>query len=337
VRELTEVAPEEWDDLLARLDVNDVYLRREYLESASLLGQGKPVFLHLRATGGSVVFPALVREASEGYSDVGTPMGYGGPIASGDDPPVAEFFEDYERWCAANRVVATFVRFHPVLANQRLAEGRWHVEQIGHSIGWRLADRGPEELVAGMEPHHRRVVRKARAAGVEVAAEIEAGELDGFVALYRETMRRRDASPFYFFSNEYWLHLATKLEDALVRFDAYSDGELAASILCLASPPLLHYHLGASSERGQSLGANHVLFCETAAWAAEHGFTCFHLGGGVGGFEDSLYEFKRRFDSDGPLPACLGKAVHDPGAYRSLSGVGAIGYEGYFPAYRQTG
>jgi len=334
VSSLLEVAPEEWDDLLSRTGLDDVYFRRDYLESASLLGQGRPLFLHHASESGDVVFPALVRDAADGYSDIGTPMGYGGPVAAGDEPPVAAFFEGYAEWCATNRVVATFVRFHPVLANQRLAQGRWHVEQIGHTIGWRLEGRDPEEILAGIDAHHRRVVRKARAAGVDVVPEIPASELDGFVALYRETMRRREAAPFYFFPDEYWLHLATTLADELLRFDAYEDGELAACILCLASPPLLHYHLGASSERGQSLGANHVLFYETAAWACERGFTHFHLGGGVGGFEDSLYEFKRRFDPEGKLPATLGKAVHDERAYRELSGVERIEYEGFFPAYR---
>jgi serine/alanine adding enzyme len=332
-----EVAPADWDDLLAEIELRDVYLRRDYLESAALLGQGRPAFLHLASAGGDVVFACLVRDAGDGYADVGTPMGYGGPVAAGDEPPVAPFFDAYEAWCAENRVVATFARFHPLLANQELAQGRWHVEQIGHSVGWRLAGRDEDGLFAGMDAHHRRVVRKARAAGVEVAAEIGAEELDGFVALYRETMRRLDAADFYYFPEEYWLHLVSKLQDELVRFDSYSDGELAASILCFAMPPFLHYHLGASSERGQSLGANHVLFCETAAWAAERGFTHFHLGGGVGGFEDSLYEFKRRFDPDGLLPATLGKAVHDPAAYRALSGVSEIGYAGFFPAYRRAG
>jgi serine/alanine adding enzyme len=336
VSALREVPPNEWDDLLQELGMTDVYFRRAYLESASLLGQGRPVFLHFDRQAGSVLFPLLVREASDGYVDVGTPMGYGGPIAAGDEPQLAEFLDAYERWCAASRVVATFVRFHPVHANQRLAERRWHVEQIGHSVGWRLAGRDADAVFAGMDAHHRRVVRKARAAGVEFVPEVAAGELDGFVALYRETMQRRDASPFYYFPKSYWLHLATKLADALVRFDAHADGELAASILCLAAPPLLHYHLGASSVRGQALGANHVLFCETASWAAERGFERFHLGGGVGGFEDSLYEFKRRFDPEGTLPATLGKAVHDEVAYRRLAGTDEIDLSGFFPAYRQS-
>jgi serine/alanine adding enzyme len=337
VTEIAEVAFPEWDGLLARLGLGDVYLRGAYLESASLLGQGEPRFLHLAGGEGDVVFPCLVRDADRGYADVGTPMGYGGPCAAGARPPVAAFFEEYDHWCRANRVVATFARFHPMLANQGLAEGHWHLEHIGHSVGWRLEGRGPDELLAGMDSHHRRVVRKARAAGVEVVPEIGSEELDGFVALYRETMQRRNAADFYYFPDEYWRQLVTELGGELRRFDAYSDGELAACILCFASPPLLHYHLGASSERGQSLGANHVLFYETAAWAAEQGFTHLHLGGGVGGFEDSLYEFKRRFDPGGSLPAVLGKAVHDADAYRALAGSDAIDFAGYFPAYRQVG
>jgi lipid II:glycine glycyltransferase (peptidoglycan interpeptide bridge formation enzyme) len=179
------------------------------------------------------------------------------------------------------------------------------------------------------------VLRKALSAKAEIAVEPSSAELSEFVSLYEETMRRRDASAFYFFPEAYWRQLTDALGGTLVRADARLDGELVASILCLAAPPLLHYHLGASSERGQAAGANHVLFCETAAWAAEHGFETFHLGGGVGGLEDSLYEFKRRFDPGGALPAHLGKAVHDESAYRRLAGVSEIDYAGYFPAYRR--
>lgn len=333
--DLREVAPEEWDGLLDRVGAHDVYLRTAYLESASLLGQGRPVYLHLPEVDGDVVFPLLLRDAGDGFVDVGTPMGYGGPVAAGAKAPVEPFFEAYEAWCAASGAVATFVRFHPVLANQELAEGRWQLEHIGHSIAWRLEGRDADVLLAGLDAHHRRVVRKARAAGLSVAVAESPAELESFVALYEETMRRRDASPFYFFPEAYWQHLAGRLAGVLVRADARAEGALVASILCLASPPLLHYHLGASSERGQELGANHLLFLETAAWAAERGFARFHLGGGVGGFEDSLYEFKRRFDSGGALPAYLGKRVHDPDAYRRLSGTDEIEYAGYFPAYRR--
>jgi hypothetical protein len=330
-----EVAPDAWDALLERVGLSDVYFRRAYLESASLLGQGRPVYLADAGRDGTVVFPCLVRDAPDGYADVGTPMGYGGPVAVGSAPPVDAFFEGYERWCASARVVATFVRFHPLLANQRLAEGRgWHLEHIGHSIGWRLHGRSSEDLFAGMGSHHRRLARRALAAGVKPSVAPDPADLAGFVALYEETMRRKDASAFYLFPAAYWELLATDLRDSLVRFDAVLDGELAASILCLASGPYLHYHLGCSSEQGLAVGVNHLLFHTAASWAAGQGFERFQLGGGVGGFEDSLYDFKRRFDPDGACPAYLGKAVHDVEAYLALAGAEAIDYGGYFPAYR---
>lgn len=333
--ELEEVTPEDWDDLLGRTGVGDVYFRAAYLDSASLLGQGRPSYLHLPGPAGDVLFPVLVRGAPGGLSDVGTPMGYGGPVATGKAPPVAEFFDAYEQWCAENGVVATFARLHPVLENQRLAEGRWHLEHIGHSIGWRVEGRSAEELADGMDAHHRRVLRKARATDLEVTVDVAPDDLGEFVSLYEETMRRRGASAFYFFPDAYWHQLTEGLRGAVVRADARLGGELLASLVCFSSSPLLHYHLGASSEHGQRLGANHLLFYETAVWAA-HGFERFHLGGGVGGFEDSLYEFKRRFDPEGALPAFLGKAVHDPEAYRALSGEDEVDYAGYFPAYRRS-
>ena len=334
MKDLVELAPEEWDGLLDRIGVPDVYFRRAYLESAELLGQGRPVCLRAAGDGGDVLFPCLVRHAPEGHADVGTPMGYGGPVAVGAEPPVGAFFDAYERWCAHNRVVATFVRFHPLLENQRLAEGRWHLEHIGHSIGWRVGGRSPDELFAGMGSHHRRWARKGLAAGVVTSPFVGPGEIDAFVSLYEETMRRKSASAFYLFPDEYWRRLVSDLRDRVVRFDAVLDAELVATILCFTGGPNLHYHLGCSSERGQSVGANHLLFHAAACWAAEHGFARFHLGGGVGGFEDSLYEFKRRFDPEGDCPAFLGKAVHDVEAYLALSDADTVDYAGYFPAYR---
>jgi hypothetical protein len=151
-----------------------------------------------------------------------------------------------------------------------------------------------------------------------------------FVPLYEETMRRAAASPFYFFGSAYWEALENA---AVVRFDAQLAGVVVASALCLASPPWLHYHLGASSDEGRKIGAMHVLFLEAATWACERGYARFHLGGGVGGREDSLHEFKRRFDPGGLVDAAVGKAVHDAAAYRRLAG--NDGLDGFFPAYRR--
>ena len=83
--------------------------------------------------------------------------------------------------------------------------------------------------------------------------------------------------------------------------------------------------------RGRALGANALLFLEAARWAQELGYKRFHLGGGVGGASDSLFDFESfRFDPGGELEMAVGKAIHDDDAYRRLSGDAPA--DGFSPA-----
>ncbi len=312
-----EVAAGDWNALLARLRLGDVYLTREYVESACLVEPGDAVFLHAEGT----VFPLIVREF-EGRRDVVTPYGYGGPVAAAEGD-ASGFYAAYAEWCAERGVVASFVRFHPLYENHRYA--RLHVEVLGETVAWRLQG---DDLFERLHSHHRRVIRKAQRADLEVDIR-EAPALDEFAALYERTMTRLAADSFYLFTREYWASLAG-LPTVLV--DVRQRGEAAASVLCFASEPWLHYHLGASSEAGRSLGASNLALFEAARWGRERGYELLHLGGGVAGRADSLYEFKRRFDPGGAREFAVGKAIHDEDAYRALAG--SVELDGFFPAYR---
>ena len=286
---MREVPAAEWESL-----PGDAYYRRAYVESARVLEPGRPLLLEHEG----VFFAAIWRQ---GPTDCITPYGYGGPTGDG-------FWPAYDEWAREHGVVTTFVRFHPLLQNQ----GGIHTEELAPTIAWRL----DHDLLAEMHPKHRNVVRKAQSAGLGTEENTGVG---GFQPLYAETMERTGADPFYFFPPEYWTAL-DHLGEGLMRFDAFHDEEVVASALCLASPPWLHYHLGAASEADRKLGATTFLLYEIARWAQERGYARFHLGGGVGGGRDSLHEFKRRFDPGGELPMAIGKAVHDPEAYSRLGG-----------------
>ena len=316
---MEELAPGEWDALLDRLGLDDVYLRREYVESACLIEPGTPTFLYEAGT----VFPCILRSFQERF-DVTTPYGYGGPVSGDADAGV--FYSAYERWCRERGVVSTFVRFHPLYENHRYAQ--IPVEPLGSTVAWRLQG---DDLFERMHSHHRRVVRKAERAEPEVTID-ESPALEEFAALYEQTMARLDADAFYLFTREYWESLR---ELPCVLVSARADGELLASVLCFASKPWLHYHLGASSDEGRRLGASNLVLYETASWGREQDYELFHLGGGVGGQEDSLYEFKRRFDPDAEREFAIGKAIHDEAAYRELADGAPL--DGFFPAYRNTG
>jgi hypothetical protein len=120
-----------------------------------------------------------------------------------------------------------------------------------------------------------------------------------------------------------------------VRVDVRRAGELLASVLGMGEPPWLHYHLGGATDAARGTGASHLALYALAQWGREHGFATLHLGGGVGGRDDSLLEFKLRFAPGGLLPAAVGKAVHDRAAYLRLTAAEEIDWDGFFPAYRE--
>jgi serine/alanine adding enzyme len=299
-----ELDPDAWDALEL-----DAYYRRPYVEAAALLDRGRPFLLEHDGA----YFAGIERDEPR---DVVTPYGYGGPTADG-------FWDAYEEWARERGAVSTFVRFHPLYGNQRGAP--IHVDELAPTVAWRL---DPErDLLAGLHFKHRNKVTKAGKAGATVTQHEGLGE---FVPLYEDTMRRLDADDFYLFEPAYWERLG---ELPLVRFDAEIEGEVVASALCLATPPWLHYHLSGTTDAGRSTGSSTLVLLEAARWGQANGYERFHLGGGLGGKEDSLHHFKARFDPEGLVPAAVGKAIHDEGTYRELSG-GDASYDGFFPAYR---
>jgi hypothetical protein len=238
------------------------------------------------------------------------------------------FWAGYADWCRERSVVTTFIRFHPLLANQRLAPPGAALERLADAAVWRLEG----DLFAGMHRSHRNKVRKARAAGIEVSVDRAPASLDGFLELHQATMRRQGASDYHMFGPAYWDKLL-ELGDGLVRLDATLDGELVASEVCAAGGTCFHYHMGVTSDRGRELGAANLLVYETAAWGKANGFAELSLGGGFGGQEDSLWEFKHRFAPDMGREFWIGKLVNDADAYRRLAG-GDAATDGFFPAYR---
>lgn len=325
---LEEVEPAAWDALLLRLGIGDVYYSRGFVAASAPLAGGEPTLLHLAGQDGDVVFPCLVRSDPP---DVVTPYGYGGPLGVGREPPIGPFAAAYAAWCANRGVVTSFVVHHPLFGNHEQATRLGlHPVALTGTVAWPL--RAPD-LLAPMHKHHRRIVRRARSSGYVATADPAPADLSGFVELYEATMRRTGAADFYSFSGAYWDALRDHVP--LVRVDV-RDGEdrLVAGVLGMGAPPWLHYHLGGAANAGRGTGASHLALYGLAAYGQANGYDLLHLGGGVGGRDDSLLEFKRRF-APGPLRAAqLGKAVHDPVAYARLTGGPEVDWDGFFPAYR---
>ncbi|MCW2973724.1 MAG: putative GCN5-related N-acetyltransferase [Thermoleophilia bacterium] len=328
------VAHDAWDDLVTRLGRDDTYLRIAYHRaSVALEAPGTtPVLLHVRDQGGELALPLLLRPLPDGTGwDASSAYGYGGPVAQGR-PDLTAFAAAFDAWAVANGVVSSFLRFHPLLGNARFAPPTADVIELGATVAWNVA--AGRDLMADMHSHHRRVVRKAERAELEVEVLTHPADLAEFRSLYDLTMQRQQADPFYFFDDAYWQSLVSEPGLGLVLVNGRLGGELVASLLCFADAQALHYHLGASGPEARNIGASNRCFLSAAEWAQSRGLEVFHLGGGVGaGTESPLFVFKHRYDpTSEPHPFHIAKLVHDAERYRALAGSDSTA--GFFPPWR---
>ena len=74
---------------------------------------------------------------------------------------------------------------------------------------------------------------------------------------------------------------------------------------------------------------------EVALWGFENGYTSFHMGGGVGSKEDSLYSFKKAFYRGEPKRYYIGKKILNSDVYEKLTKMReGIKNPSFFPKYR---
>ena len=290
----------------------DPYLSPEYLAAAAAAEEGE---LAAFAAPG-VVYPFLLRRLGGGRCDITSAYGYGGPLGSGN------WRGAFRDACREQGVVSEFIRFHPLLQNQRdLEDVELRPVQDTVTVDTRLDDEG---LLAQMQPTARNKLRKAERRGVRAE---ESRDLGRFHDLYQETMQRADAHEAYLFDGAYFAGL-DRLGDRLLMLDA---GCAAALFICGGGA--MHYHLSGSTAEGRRDAATNLLLWEAMRHARERGLQTLHLGGGLRA-GDALATFKQSVGA-GRAPYVQGRAVHDPDAYRALCQEAGVPEQGeFFPAYR---
>ncbi|MEL7447573.1 MAG: GNAT family N-acetyltransferase [Pseudomonadota bacterium] len=330
----------DWRRALEAID-HDWYHTWDCHALASAQGEGQPVLLVSSQPDNTLVMPLLLRDLDGGQKDATSVYGYAGPVAQrvASDEAVAAFFSDVEHWCRQQEVIAVFSRLHPLFNPRQVRPPAGITQHAGTTIAIDLTQT-EEAQVRGIRNNHRRGIRKLERNGARCVN--DSAYLDAFVGIYEETMARLDASRYYFFSREYYASLlsATDFETRVYTvLDA--DGQAMCSGLFVVTPTVVQYHLGGTAGQFFKHAPAKLMMEQVRRDGAREGRRYFHLGGGLGGREDSLFAFKRGF-SDLELDFSLLKWVIDDSAYeervarcRRESGDAPFN-EDFFPAYRQT-
>ncbi|NEX64033.1 GNAT family N-acetyltransferase [Noviherbaspirillum galbum] len=290
----------------------------------------RQVAVHYTHPGGTVLYPFFeceVRDlpgfagAPAGMRHIVSPYGYGGPLHEGDPARKAAVSRDFEAALNAELrrrgCVTEFVRED--LFSGRLAD-RTDGELVDHqpNVVVRLR-RDPESIWNGYKNTARRNIRQAQRAGLRVSFDHRGSGLGGFLDVYYETMRRRDASDFFFIPAERFEALTAALCPlGNVAYVYVHDGDtVVASDLLLICGDALYAFLSASRASAFQKRPNDLMRHESIMWGHAHGYRHYVLGGGVSP-SDGIYRFKLAFDAGGLVPFRTRHVIHDAAACERL-------------------
>src|SRR5581483_4813579 len=230
------------------------------------------------------------------FYDATSVYGYAGPSTNHDWRDrhfVANFGHALEDVLREFRVVSVFSRLHPLLENEA-GLGSGQIAEIGQTVSIDLTATEDKQY-RNYRENHRRDINKAKKLGI-IAYNDEMWEhYSDFLRLYDATMKRVKATEDYAFSREYFDSLRVALGDCLNLFVVkLGSGVLAAGLFTKVGD-IIQYHLGGSASDRMQFAASKLLMDSVRLWGNARRAKVFHLGGGVGSREDSLYLFKTGF------------------------------------------
>ncbi|MDR3562967.1 MAG: GNAT family N-acetyltransferase [Negativicutes bacterium] len=347
--ELLSTQDKRWREMLAGLR-HDVYHLPEYCSLCAGHEGGVPAAVYATDDAGNkFLLPIIIRPVPFGaigqpLFDATSPFGYPGPLVKLTDSGEAwlkalgSLLKDFLR---NNKIISLFCRLHPILDVPRQSfELPGTVVQHGETVSLDLSVTDAEGF-SQMSRCHRREINKARDRGYLFVVDETWRYLDEFTRIYAETMRRCDAEPFYYFSRDYFSHLRDIAGFGVQLCVLLIGDRVAAAAVVSEIHGIVQGHQSATANECVSHNPTVALYDFIGKWARQRGNRLFHLGSGVGGKRDSLFDFKAKF-SRLRHPLCTWRLITDETVYSKLvkqwerrTGSFPDGEDGFFPAYRK--
>lgn len=309
----------QWDEIV-RFCKGDVYFCSGYMKSFDGYSDGLGFAIDISSGDFHFFEPFRVRKINGDPTccDISSEYGYAGPILIGDESFSARAQEILKTFFTEYRVVSAFVRYHPLLRNESIVRNNRNIVCCGQTIS--MDTSMPfEEILMNVSPKKRSNYRRALKKGTTVRLGKE-DDIPAFYEVYMQSMKHASASAFYFLSEDFFRNTLSNLKDNSFMLLAEYEGVVVSASIFLFSKDFMHYHFsGKNVEWSEASKANGttVILCEAAKIASKMGIKQMHLGGGVGGSDDPLFEFKKCF-SKTTNSFFISKDIYMPQRYAEL-------------------
>jgi FemAB family. len=326
---------EKWNEIVSSMSIFDCYHLNEYHRLDS---SGEPFLFYYKDDDSSIAFPLLLRRISgTDYCDISSVYGYPGPISNSTDLPaksIRNFQKELLLFFDSCRVVSAFSRLHPLFSQKTLLVGLNKIEDTSFTIGVDLSL--PESVQRADYSHSLTYdIKKTIKYGVTLKKAESEADVRSFASIYRETMRRVHAKPYYFFADEYFLQFVRTINSTILL--AVYQGNVIAGTLYTECNGILQIHLSATKDDFLNWSPTKYIWDQIRFDGTRRGCHFLHLGGAVCNREDGVSNFKNLF-SKKKIEFKTWKYIHDQKIYQALSqrkSKKSSSNSDFFPSYRE--
>lgn len=312
---------EHWTQVIRATHLHDFHHTWYYHQLSA--ADSQPFLFVFEKEGHFIAVPLLKRNIEDtNYYDCTSVYGYAGPLSNldfRDMPPLLlqQFSQAFLQFLKKEKIVSVFARLHPLI-HQHF--------QPGKTGG--LYDNGKTVVIdlslsiAEQRQHYRKAFRskinQLRNKGYKVRQGTTEEDLASFAAIYLQNMQRLGAKADYFFDKNYFRQLlhASGFQSHILL--ASFEGRDTAGVFVTCCNNIMQLHLAATHEDFIHDSPMRLLVEESSIFGQSAGMRYLHLGGGVGGQQDSLFNFKAGFSGQ-HLDFKTWRLIADTATYKALT------------------
>jgi lipid II:glycine glycyltransferase (peptidoglycan interpeptide bridge formation enzyme) len=321
-----------WTEALKFFKYSDIYHSFEYvtLDSEKIGGVANLILVNMASgmVGLPVIFRKIPNETQ--YIDAVSVYGYNGVLTS---PSITsdDFLVGIKKIkeAMAQRNCVSFFNRESSFTKYRLPDSA----EIGKVVAVNLMQ-PPEVYEKSLTEGHRQEIRALRKMNYQVIKSCDLKTVEDFHHVYNKTMMRRGAKTHYLFTVKYFNSLLNIPSYNIQLRSVYHDNQMIAGAMFAARGDYIYYMFSGSVLGVSRYPAMKLVLDQVIRENLNTGRKLLHMGGGLGGKEDSLFKFKHGFGKL-ILPFYVTQWILLPEVYHQLS-AGISNTDSFFPKYRSA-
>lgn len=295
----------EWIDCLELFGTYDVYHLPEFHLLSMSGNSNRALLFYLEQNGNRAAIPFILKpiDGFRGFKekkwfDAISVYGYPGLLTNSNGNSkkfLKYFFNTLKKTLGEMNVVSFFSRLNPIINASLNIENI--IKEHSKTVVIDLF-KSEKEILKSFSKGHRYDIRRSRRNGVIVEKDNEFKYYREFIDLYYETMNRIKANEYYYFSEDYFDQLKKNFKNSLELYVAKFNGKIISASLFFVTKSISQYHLSGTLSDFVEFGGSKLILNEAIFLSKTKKVKWFHLGGGFGSKEDSLFRFKAGFSKE---------------------------------------